>query len=388
MVHLSERQSQLPEQVIGKLLKLAVESKDIISLGPGEPDFVTPKPLLDYGAKLLQKGVGTHYSPPGGIAELKEEIVKKLKRDNRILARPENVIVTCGSQEALFLALTSTLDVSEQVIIPNPGYMGYLPAVELINGFPVSLELREENKFEIIPDDVRDAIVPKKTKVLILNSPSNPTGCLVGKKTLEEIADIAIENDMFVFSDEAYEKIIYDDSKHVSFASLNGVKKHSVTFQTFSKSYAMCGFRVGYAVGPENLIKLMTESHINTTVSAPTVSQLIGIKALQLSDTYVERMLSEYDRRRKFIVRRLNEVGLRTINPGGAFYTFSSIKPYGKKSSEFAEQLLKEAKVACVPGTEFGKFGEGFLRFSFATNYKLIEEAMKRIELFIRHRYK
>ncbi len=387
MTHISERQSQLPPQIIGKLLKIAVESKDIISLGPGEPDFPTPQPILDYGAKLLKKGVGTHYSPPEGRSELKEEIIKKLKSDNKINAKPENVIVTTGSTEAILLSLLCTVDVGEQVIIPNPSFLAYVPSVELINGFPVAVELREENKWEIIPDDVRDAIVPKKTTALILNSPSNPTGGIIRKKTLEEIADIVVENDMYVLSDEAYEHLIYDDVKHVSFASLNGVKDHAVTFHTFSKSYAMCGFRLGYTSGPKNLIKSMTDSHIYTTLTSPTISQMMATKALQLSSIHTERMRKEYDRRRKFIVNRLNEVGLPTVRPKGAFYAFSNVKAYGKKSYDFTDMLLNQAKVAGIPGTEFGKFGEGFVRFSYATDYKLIEEALRRIEMFIKRRW-
>lgn len=382
MIHISERQSQLPKQLIGKLLKIAVESKDIISLGPGEPDFVTPQPILNYGAKLMQKGRATHYSPIGGRAELKEEVIKKLKKDNKINAKPENIVVTCGSTEGILLALVSAMDAGEQVLVPNPGFLAYVPTIEMLNGFPVSVPLTESNDWEINPDDIKDAIVSRKTAGIILNSPANPTGGVIRKRTLEEVADIAIENDMYVFSDEAYEKLVYGDAKHVSFASLNGVGKYAVTFQTFSKSHAMCGFRVGYTVGPTNLIKAMTESHVYTTLTAPTVSQLMAAKALQISQIYTERMRKEYDRRRLFIVRRLNEIGLPTKTPKGAFYAFSSIKDYGKTSLEFAERLLKHGKVAALPGTEFGKYGEGYIRFSYATDYKLIEEAMNRIERF------
>lgn len=383
-VHISERQTQLPEQVIGKLLKIAVENKDIISLGPGEPDFPTAQPILNYGAKILQKGLGTHYSPPSGRAELKDEIVKKLKRDNKISAKPENIIVTTGSTEGLLLSLLATIDVGEQVLVPNPSFLAYSPTVDIIQGFPVAIELKEENKWEINPDDVRAAIVPKKTRALILNTPANPTGNVIRRKTLEELADIAIENNLFVFCDEAYEKLVYDNTKHVSFASLNGVKDYAVTLQTFSKSYAMCGFRLGYVVGSENLIKYLVKSHIYTTLTSPTISQMMATKALQMSGAYTEKMRREYDRRRKFIVKRLNEIGLPTVNPKGAFYAFSNIKKYGIKSMDFAERALKEAKVAVIPGTEFGKFGEGFVRFSYATDYKLIEEGLRRLHLFVK----
>lgn len=383
MVHISEREVELPEATIQPLLKIAAESKDIISLGPGEPDFITPKPLLDYAVSLLKKKLGTHYAPTEGYLKLREAICKKLRKDNKIKANPENIVVSVGSQEALFSAFLCTLDTSEQVIIPNPGYLAYIPAIELVNGFPVYVKLEEENNWEINPDSIKEAIDKKKTKVILINTPANPTGSVIRKKILEEIADIAREYDIYVFSDEAYEKLIYD-KKHVSIGSLNGMNKYVVTFHTFSKSYAMAGFRLGYACGPEKLIKAMVKAKHYISIAAPSLSQLVGIKALSLGDKYTNQMRNEYNRRRNLIVKRLNELGLRTRLPDGAFYTFSSIDNYSKNSFKFAHEVLKKAKVAVVPGTEFGRYGEGYIRCSYATKYELIEKAMERLERYLK----
>jgi aminotransferase len=386
MVHISERELQLPDLEFPKIFKRVINDKSVISLGPGEPDFVTPKPLLDYARKIIGQGRGTHYSEPQGNLDLRKAISKKLLKENKIKTNPENVIVTCGSQEALFSALLATIDPTEEVVVPSPGYVGYIPAIELVNGIPKFLELKEEDNFEINPDELKKLINKKRTKAIILNSPSNPTGNVLSKKVLEEIADIAVEKDVYVFSDEAYEQILYDGKKHVSFGSLNGVEKHSVTFQTFSKSFAMCGFRLGYCVGPEDLIKNMIKPHHYMTLTAPNISQLVGLKALTLNKKYINGMVKEYKRRRDFMVKRFNKIGMRTITPNGAFYTFSNIKEFGKSSSLFSKKLLERGKVAVIPGTEFGPYGEGYVRGSFATKYELIEKAMDRIEKVVNER--
>ena len=380
-MHISERESQLPDSIIGKLQEIAAERKDIISLGIGEPDFLTPKPVLDYASKIIKKS--THYTAPKGIKELREAISKKLRKDNKIDANPDNVLVTCGSQEAIFMAILSSLDPSEQIIVPNPSYLGYIPAIELADAAPVYIKLEEEDNFEINPDRLKELIDKKKTKAIIINSPANPTGNVLSKKVLEKIADIAVENDLYIFSDEAYEKLIYE-KKHISIGSLNGMEKYVATFQSFSKTYAMCGFRLGYIHGPNKLIEAMTKSSHYVTLCAPNISQLLGIKALSLPNKYTQDMVNEYDRRRKFIVKRLNEIGLRTGMPYGAFYTFSNITSFSKNSLKFSQDLLKKAKVAVVPGTEFGNHGEGYIRCSYATDIKLIAKAMDRIEKFVK----
>jgi len=382
MPHISERERQMPEQEIGKLLRIAVEDKSVISLGPGEPDFPAPAPIVALTKKYANQC--NHYSPPGGLKELREAIAKKLKKENKIDTSPENIVVTTGSQEALLIAAACTLDVSEQVILPDPSYMGFLPTFELFNAGIRHVPLREENSFAIDPDDVENSIDPKKTKVLMLNSPANPTGTVLSRDILEQLADIAIEHDLLIFSDEAYEKIIYDDAKHISIGSLNGMEEHAVTFQSFSKTYAMCGYRVGYVAAPPELAAAIKETHTNTTICAPTISQKVAIDALKLPSKYTDAMVKEYDRRRKLIVKRLSEIGLSTPMPKGAFYTFSNIKPWGGNSRKFAADLLHKAKVAVVPGTDFGRNGNGYIRCSYATDYKLIDKAMDKMESFLR----
>ena len=386
MRQISEREIELPDSILGKLSEIASENKDIISISIGEPDFDAPKPLINTIKKIAsnyKKNKLSHYSAPSGRADLKEAIIKKLKIKNKINSTTDNVLVTCGSQEAIFTGLLSTIDPSEEVILPNPGYLGYLPAIDLVNGSPEFLKLEEENNFEINPDKIKE-LITKKTQVIILNTPSNPTGTVLSRKILEEIADIAREKNVYIFSDEAYEDLVYD-KKHISIGSLNGMSDYVVSFYTFSKSYAMCGFRLGYAVGPKDLIEAMSKTSHYITLAPPTISQLVGIEALKLPLRYIEQMRKEYDRRRKFIVSRLNEIGLKTKMPQGAFYTFSNIKEITKKSSlNFAKDLLNQAKVAVIPGSEFGNFGEGFIRCSYATKFELIEKAMDRIEKYLK----
>ncbi len=386
MKHISERERDLPKAVIGKLLKIAAERKDIISLGPGEPDFNAPEPIVKEVQKVVRKykkNRVTHYSAPEGIPQLRKAIAKKLRKENKIKVDPENVLVSAGSQEALFAGLLSALDPTEEVLIQNPGYLGYLPAIELVSGVPRYVKLKEEENFEINPDEIKKNVT-KKTRIIILNTPSNPTGTVIRKKVLEEIADIAVDKDLYIFSDEAYEKLVYGGKKHVSIGSLNGMKEYVVTFQSFSKSHAMCGFRLGYAAGPKDLIKAMGKAKHYVTLCPPHLSQYVGVKALSLSNKYVKKMLKEYKGRRDFIVKRLNEIGLTTTMPDGAFYTFSNISKYSKNSYKFANKLLKDTKVAVVPGTEFGKYGEGYIRCSYATDIHLIEKAMKRLEKFLK----
>ncbi|TRZ55089.1 pyridoxal phosphate-dependent aminotransferase [archaeon] len=381
---ISERESELPGAMIVKLLKIAEESKDIISLGPGEPDFVPDKSITDFAAQKLKEGF-THYSPAQGRLDLREALAKKLKKENKIDVEPNQIAVTCGSQEAIFLALACLVDPGESVLVPDPGFLAYRPCVELLNGSGESIELREEDGFQITGEAIRKTITNRnRTKVLIINSPGNPTGAVFGRRILEEIADVAIEYDLTVLSDEAYEKFVYK-GRHVSFASLSGMDERTLSFHSFSKSYGMPGFRVGYVSGPRELIEAITKIHPYTTLCSPTVSQEAALAALNGPQKWVDRIVGDYDRRKKFIVKRLNEIrGFHCFEPDGAFYAFPRIdfKLSGKKmtSLQFCEWLLKEAKVACVPGNEFGKFGEGFVRFSYATAFDKIEEAMKRVE--------
>ncbi len=377
MTHISEREQELPDTLMLQLQELASERKDIISLSIGEPDFKTPKPILAAAKKFISKG--THYSPAAGRTDLRQAIAQKLRGENKIPAIAENVIVTAGSQEGLMAALLATVDPTEEVILASPGYLGYLPAIELADGVPVFVRLRPEDSWQLNPDEIKKKI-SKKTVAIIINTPANPTGTVLKKKILEEVADIAIENDLYIFSDEAYEKIIYGGAKHFSIGSLNGMSQYVVTFNTFSKTYAMCGFRLGYLHGPKDFVKAVSKVHHYLEICAPHTSQLAGLAALKLPKKYISEMVREYDRRRKLIVRRLNEIGLRTVNPEGAFYALADISEFSDSSVKFAMDLIKKARVACVPGTEFGPYGEGLARFSYANDYKLIEKAMDRIE--------
>ncbi len=381
---ISERASELPVLTIGKLLHIAEEDKSIISLGPGEPDFTAPKNIIAAAKRALDKGF-THYSPAAGRKDLKEAIIRKLRKDNRIHAGPENIVVTTGSTEAIMLALMCTIDPGEGVMYPDPGFLAYRPSIEALNGMALPIPLHEEDGFQIDVERMERQIVPEKTNVLILNSPSNPTGTVFSKKALEEVAGFAMEYDLLIIADEAYEKLVYGGAKHISIGSLNGMEDRVLTLHSFSKTYAMPGFRLGYAVGEEKLIAAMTKMHLFTSLCAPTLSQVAAIEALKGPQTAVRKMVREYDRRRRMIIRRLSEIqGFRCTEPKGAFYAFPNISHYKMKSYKFAEWLLKNAKVAVVPGTEFGRMGEGFIRCSYATEYKKIGKAMDNIERAVR----
>lgn len=381
MTDISERKLELPDLEIGKLIEIAAEHKEILSLGPGEPDFGLPKPLIAEVKKAAAES--NHYSPPGGRSELKKALIKKLKKENRINAKPEEIVVTCGSQEALLMAAACTMDVSEEIIIPDPSFMAYMPTIALFNAVPRYVTLTQENNFAVNPDDIKKKL-NKKTRAILINSPANPTGNVLSKKILEEIADIAVDKNLYVFTDEAYEKIIYDDAKHISIGSLNGMKKYAVSFFTFSKTFAMCGFRLGFCVAPKPLAKALTHTHIYTTICAPTLSQIVGTKALGLPAKHTNAMVKEYDRRRKMLFKRLNQADLHCNMPKGAFYFFANIQAYSKDSKKFARDALKKAKVAFVPGRDFGKGGEGYCRFSYATDYKIIEKAMDRLDRYLK----
>ncbi|MBW2987484.1 aminotransferase class I/II-fold pyridoxal phosphate-dependent enzyme [Candidatus Woesearchaeota archaeon] len=382
VVRLSHRELDLPKIEIGRLLEIAAEHKEIISLGPGEPDFNMPEPLVEHLKKIANKC--NHYSPPGGRHEFKEAIIKKLKKENKIKAKPENIVVTCGSQEALMIASACTMDAGDEMMIPDPSFFAYLPTIELFNAAPIFVPVKEEEGFALNPDEVKKRIVPGKTKVLLINSPCNPTGNVLKKNILEELADIAVDNDMYIFSDEAYEKVIFDDAKHVSIGSLNGMEDNTASFFSFSKTHAMCGFRLGFCVCNPKLAEAITKTHIYTTICAPTVSQKLGTRALSLPSLYTDKMVTQYQRRVRLMLTRLNEMGLFCVEPKGAFYCFPNIQSVAKDSKKFAYDLLKKAKVAVVPGVDFGTNGEGHVRCSCATDIQLIEKAMDKLEDYIK----
>ncbi len=376
---ISERVSQLPKSDFVRILKQAEENPSIISLGPGEPDFEAPDYIIKSACKAMEEG-HTHYSPIGGREELKRSIVKKVKRDNGVDISTENVIVTTGSNEAILLALMCLVDPGEEVLVPDPSFLSYRPTVDLMNGYPVSIPLKFGNNFQITGDMIREQIKdPEKVRALILCNPSNPTGRVLSKQNMKEIVDIALEHDIILMVDEAYEKLVYTEFN--SFMEFPRIRDHLLTLQTFSKSYAMPGFRIGYAIGPKELVKAMTKTHTYATLTAPTMSQLAAITALEGDQSCVDKMYESYKKRRELVVSRLKELDyLEVVPPGGAFYAFPKITNLDFNSEEFCKYLLDKAGVLMVPGTEFGRYGDGFVRISFATDYELIQKAFDRVE--------
>lgn len=376
---LSERVAELPSTHFDEIMRRAVEDTHIISMSIGEPDFTAPAHVIK-SAQLALKNKMTHYSPAGGRVALLDAIAQKLKKENKIkLDDPHHeIVVTNGSSEGLFLSALSLIDAGEEMLIPNPGYIAYAPVVDLMQGEPLSYVLRPENGFELQVDELKKQIT-NKTKSILICSPSNPTGNVLSKKTLEELADFAIEKNLTIISDEAYEHFVYE-GKHHSIGSFNGMHDHVISLFSFSKSYAMPGFRLGYAVGPQELISPMQRIHLYTSISAGTVSQLAGITALQSSKKSIEKMRTEYTQRRKFVLKSLNQMnGLHVEKaPQGAFYVFPKIT-VNKTSNQMSDYLLKKAAVLTVPGNEFGTAGEGFIRLSYATAMPKIKLAMERM---------
>ncbi|MCD6242419.1 pyridoxal phosphate-dependent aminotransferase [Candidatus Bathyarchaeota archaeon] len=353
---------------------------DAINLGIGEPDFTSPKNVIKAAEKAMEEGK-THYTPTNGIPELLEAIAEKTRGDYNLNYNPETeILVTAGAVEAVFLALMATINPGDEVLIPDPGFVVYQPIVELAEGVPVSIPLREENGFRFNADTVR-SLITEKSRVLLLNSPHNPTGSVLSYEDLSSIAKLAVEHDLIVISDEVYEKITYDGVRHYCAASFPGMRERTVVVNSFSKTYAMTGFRIGFAVGPEDIISAMILIHqyAVTCVNGPT--QYAALEALTGPQDFVVEMVREFDRRRRLVCKRINEIeGLSCITPKGAFYVFPNIKAFGMSSKDFAQFLLKEARVVTVPGSGFGKYGEGYLRLSYATSYEQLEEAMNRIE--------
>ncbi len=370
---------------IRKFFDIVSEIKDAISLGVGEPDFDTPWHIREEGIYALEKGK-TFYTSNAGLIELREEIAKYLSRRYDLHYDPKSeVLVTIGGSEAIDDALRAMIDEGDEVLIPEPCYVSYVPCVKLADGVPVTINLKEKNRFKLTKQELLDAIT-EKTKVLVLAFPNNPTGGIMTREDLEEIREVIIEKDLFVISDEIYSELTYG-REHVSIASLPGMKERTIVINGFSKSYGMTGWRLGYACGPAEIIKQMVKIHQFAIMCAPTTSQCAAIEALKNGDDDVARMREAYDERRHYLVTRLNAMGLHTFEPEGAFYVFPSVKETGMTSDEFATKLLMEEKVAVVPGTAFGDCGEGFLRISYAYSIENLKTALDRIEVFMeRHK--
>ena len=372
----------IPPSGIRKFFDIVSEMKDAISLGVGEPDFDTPWHIREEGIYSLEKG-RTFYTSNAGLKELKIEICNYLERRFELRYHyDKEVMVTVGGSEAIDIALRAMLEPGDEVLIPQPCYVSYQPCTVLAGGKPVVIELQGKNDFKLKKEELLAAITDK-TKLLILAYPNNPTGAVMTREDLEPLADIIIEKDLIVISDEIYSELTYGN-RHVSIASFPGMKERTIVINGFSKSYAMTGWRLGYAAGPANIIEQMIKIHQFAIMCAPTTSQYAGIEAVKNGDSDVETMRDAYDKRRRFVVHSLREMGFECFEPYGAFYVFPCIKNTGLTSEEFAAKLLQEEKIAVVPGTAFGECGEGYLRISYAYSIENLKTALGRIEKFVK----
>lgn len=379
---LSETIVKIQPSGIRKYFDIVTEMEDAITLGVGEPDFDTPWHIRDEGIYSLEKGK-TFYTSNAGLKELKIEIDHYLKRRCKVSYNPNNeILVTVGGSEAIDIAMRAMLDPGDEVLIPQPSYVSYEPCCILAGGKPVVIELKAENQFRLTAEELEAAITPK-TKLLVLPFPNNPTGAVMEKADLEAIAEVIIRHDIFVLSDEIYSELTYLDN-HVTIASLPGMWERTILINGFSKAYAMTGWRLGYACGPELIIKQMTKIHQYAIMCAPTTSQYAAVEALRNGDEDVAKMREEYNGRRRYLMHRFKEMGLDCFEPFGAFYVFPCIKEFGMTSDEFVTRFLESQKVAVVPGTAFGACGEGFLRISYAYSLDVLKKAMDRMELFIK----
>ncbi|NTV35702.1 MAG: aminotransferase class I/II-fold pyridoxal phosphate-dependent enzyme [Anaerolineaceae bacterium] len=380
-MYISKRVAGLKPSGIRKFFDIAATMKDVISLGIGEPDFTTPDPVVEAGIRSLRNGE-THYTSNSGKLDLRQALAEHLEKLYGVSYDPSSeIIITVGGSEALYLANTALLDPGDEVIIPTPCFVSYQAEVILAGGVPIEIPTKMENNFDLDPKDIEKAITPR-TKAILLGFPSNPTGAVATRETLMAVNKLAEEHDLVVLSDEIYDRLVYG-WKHICFPSLPGAKPRTILLGGFSKAYAMTGWRIGFAAGPADMIKGLVRVHQYTVMSAPTIAQTAAYEALKNGEPYVQDMVAEYDRRRKLIVNGLNQIGLPTFEPRGAFYAFPKVSVTGLDDETFANRLLQEEHVALVPGNSFGAGGEGFLRCSYATAYDKIEEALRRIEKFV-----
>ncbi|MBI4547990.1 MAG: pyridoxal phosphate-dependent aminotransferase [Ignavibacteriae bacterium] len=382
MIHIAQRMSRLGTEtafeVLEKAKALEAQGKDIIHLEIGEPDFDTPVNIKQAAKKALDDGY-THYGPAAGLPPARAAIAKYVSESRGIEVLPEHVVITPGAKPIMFFTILACVDEGDEVIYPNPGFPIYESAIEFVGAKAVALELKEEKEFRFDLDELKRLMTPK-TRMLILNSPQNPTGGVLTEQDVRAIAEVVREHNVIILSDEIYSRSMYDGYKHFSIASLHGMQERTIILDGFSKTYAMTGWRLGFGVMPEELAKLVTQLQINSTSCTASFSQIAGIEALTGPQDDVLRMVQEFKRRRDTIVEGLNSIsGIRCHKPHGAFYVFPNITGTGKSSRELADYLLNEAGVACLSGTAFGRFGEGYLRFSYANSIPNIERALKRI---------
>ena len=379
---LSKVITEIQPSGIRKFFDIVTEMKDAISLGVGEPDFDTPWHVRDEGIYSMEKG-RTFYTSNAGLKELKEEISSYLKRKYGLKYDPKDqIMVTVGGSEAIDIAMRAMLDPGDEVLIPQPSYVSYLPCAKLAGGVPVVIEMKAENEFGLTREELLEAITPK-TKLLVLPFPNNPTGAIMERKDLEALVDVIIANDLYVITDEIYSELTYGEDGHVSIASMPGMWDRTIYINGLSKSHAMTGWRLGYACGPDLILEQMLKIHQFAIMCAPTISQYAGVEALKNGDEDVAVMREAYNERRRYVLHRFHQMGLECFEPFGAFYAFPCIKEFGMTSDEFALRFLQEEKVAVVPGTAFGACGEGFLRISYAYSLEELKKALGRLECFV-----
>ena len=379
---LAERVRAVPPSGIRKFFDVIATMPDVISLGVGEPDFNTPPQVVEEGVRSLRSG-RTHYTSNYGTIELRRGLATHLERLYGVSYNPENeIVITVGASEAVAATMAAIIDPGDEVVLHEPSYVAYLPAVLFNGGVPAFVSTDASDNFELSPTEVEAAITPR-TKVLFLGYPCNPTGAVLSEDKLRALADIAVRHDLIVVSDEIYDRLVYGGHRHVAISSLDGMKERTVLLGGFSKAYAMTGWRVGYACAPKDILEGIVKVHQYQIMSAPTIAQDAALIALKHAEEDVQRMVHEYDRRRRMFVAGLNDIGLTTPEPKGAFYAFPSIRPTGLSSDEFSERLLHEEHVAVVPGSAFGPSGEGHVRATLATSYEDLEEALVRIRRFV-----
>lgn len=377
----SDKVKNIKPSGIRKFFDLVQEMPEAISLGVGEPDFDTPWHIREEGIFSLEKG-RTFYTSNAGLLELRTAIADYMEERYKLIYNPVGeILVTVGGSEGIDLALRTMLNPGDEVIVPEPAFVSYLPCIKLADGVPVTIDLKEENEFKLTPEELLAAITDK-TKILVLSYPNNPTGAVMTRSELEPIARIVKEKDLFVISDEIYSELTYQ-MDHCSIASFPGMRERTIVINGFSKSFAMTGWRLGYAAGPENILKQMIKVHQFAIMSAPTTSQYAAVEALQNGQEDVELMRESYNQRRRFVLNEFKNMGLQCFEPRGAFYLFPCIKEFGLTSDEFAERFLREEMVAVIPGTAFGDCGEGFLRISYAYSIEELKVALERLKRFI-----
>ncbi len=378
---IGKKVAEIKPSGIRKFFDVVLETEGAISLGVGEPDFDTPWHIRDEGIYSLEKG-RTFYTSNSGLKELRQEVSNYIRRTQGVVYDPiKEVFITVGGSEAIDLALRAMVDEGDEVLIPQPSYVSYEPCAVLADAVPVIIELKEENQFRLTAREVLDKVTDK-TKILILPFPNNPTGAIMEKEDLEAIAKVVIEKDLYVISDEIYGELTYS-GKHVSIVSLPGMKERTILINGFSKAYAMTGWRLGYACGPQEIMEQMVKIHQYAIMCAPTTSQYAAVEALKNGDDDVKMMKEQYNQRRRYLLNEFKQIGLPCFEPYGAFYVFPCIKKFGMSSEEFCTRLLKEEKLAVVPGTAFGDCGEGYIRVSYAYSLENLKAAMERLKRFI-----